>query len=281
MRILPAIMILIGTFSFSHTQSELNIINDFQSMTTQGWKVGSPSPLPPSVVIGGGPEGVGDHFLRTRSNGTGGAGGRWIIFTNHSDWRGDWTAANIEYIRMGIKTHNEPIHLRIAVEGDGGRFCTRQAVMVADTNWQEISLSVLPDSMESVGGNDLMATLSSVHTVRILSNEIPEWKGEVISRVVDIDNISTGAIQTNNRQFNSQPALHIFPNPAHDRIYLDFRMARAGDNPIYIFNTMGQVIYHQANHLQLNQLDISSWTNGRYFVQVGEQHSSFIKVNFE
>jgi len=75
--------------------------DDFQSGTTEDWISGVSNPFPPTTVPDGGPAGAGDTYLRMRSNGTAGAGGRLVVF-NPAQWAGDYTSAGIASITMDV-----------------------------------------------------------------------------------------------------------------------------------------------------------------------------------
>jgi len=73
----------------------------FEDGTTQGWGVGAPYPIPPENVGTGGPAGSGDNFLLLTSSGTGGPGGKMVIF-NESQWTGDYIAAGVTGVRLDV-----------------------------------------------------------------------------------------------------------------------------------------------------------------------------------
>ncbi len=65
-------------------------------------------------------------------------------------------------------------------------------------------------------------------------------------------------------------AFSVFPNPAHDKIYIDFH-ANAQSCSIYIVNTLGQEVYREKEnkpHAGIKSIDISNFKNGIYFVKV-------------
>ena len=76
--------------------------DDFQDGTTQGWTTGGANPNPPTWVSDGGPEGVGDGFLRVEGNGSSGAGGNLVAF-NSAQWTGDYLAAGVTAIRADLR----------------------------------------------------------------------------------------------------------------------------------------------------------------------------------
>ncbi|MFN3166724.1 MAG: PEP-CTERM sorting domain-containing protein [Phycisphaeraceae bacterium] len=77
----------------------LGQVDDFQDGTTQGWVSGTSNPNPPINVTDAGPAGVGDHALQVTANGTGGAGGKLVVF-NELQWLGDYNAQGITAIRF-------------------------------------------------------------------------------------------------------------------------------------------------------------------------------------
>ncbi len=174
----------------------LGQVDDFQDGTLQGWASGGPNPNPPIVVADQGPDGAGDWALVATANGTGGAGGRLVIF-NSDQWTGDYLAAGV--IAVGLDLLNlgmNELTIRLTLRGPGfgDDFSTRQAAVVpaAPGSYQRVVLSVLPGDLEFVGfgDGDVLATLADVTEVRILHAVLPARIGDIVAGQVAIDNIT-------------------------------------------------------------------------------------------
>src|SRR5437899_7506628 len=72
-------------------------VDDFQDGTAAAWQQGGSSPNPPFNVSNGGPNGIGDAYLRTISTGGGGPGSKMIMF-NTAQWSGDYVSAGVTRI---------------------------------------------------------------------------------------------------------------------------------------------------------------------------------------
>jgi hypothetical protein len=65
-------------------------------------------------------------------------------------------------------------------------------------------------------------------------------------------------------------SISVFPNPAKDKIYIDFS-SDAKAYHIYIVNTLGQEVYSEKAYMQhsgVKTIDVSAFENGIYFVHV-------------
>lgn len=82
---------------------------------------------------------------------------------------------------------------------------------------------------------------------------------------------------------NSTPttrfSLRLFPNPALDRIHIDFGVPLASDQPGQIYNSKGQLLsnyfFYQGTAMQ--EIDISQLSPGAYFFRLGEKGQRFVK----
>ncbi len=77
-------------------------------------------------------------------------------------------------------------------------------------------------------------------------------------------------------------AINIYPNPAHDKLYIENKSSAAGDESVTIYNSIGQVMYVSINQSNTKDtIDISPLPPGPYHVlyRKGDQQKSatFIK----
>jgi hypothetical protein len=61
--------------------------------------------------------------------------------------------------------------------------------------------------------------------------------------------------------------LSIFPNPATDVIYISIKQNLYFNNPLKIFNQLGEMVYSSMLNDNLTSINVSNWANGLYFVQ--------------
>ncbi|WMJ72011.1 immunoglobulin domain-containing protein [Cytophagaceae bacterium ABcell3] len=97
----------------------------------------------------------------------------------------------------------------------------------------------------------------------VVNNDNGETRSDDIHvSVADITGLS---------RLNSQTELKVYPNPAHDRIHVAYKVA--GNRDIRIFNGLGTQVYFESTFEQTKLLDISSLPAGIYFLrlEVGEE----------
>src|SRR4051812_18954801 len=61
-------------------------VDDFEDGTLVNWHMGPNNPVPESNVASGGPAGANDNFMKLVSTGTGGAGGKMVVFNDAQQW---------------------------------------------------------------------------------------------------------------------------------------------------------------------------------------------------
>ncbi|MGD1861752.1 MAG: hypothetical protein ACFB0E_17505, partial [Leptolyngbyaceae cyanobacterium] len=170
-------------------------INDFESGTTSGWRIGNvvDHPNPPVNIASGGPAGAEDNFLQTQSNGGSGAGSRLAFFNQNPEWTGDYTIGGVTGITASvINQGSSDVVLRVAFDGAGGRFVTTAGVTVPpDSGWQDIAFDITAADLTAVGGTDVDATLSGVSQIRFINSPTPAYQGIAVAAQVGIDNIAT------------------------------------------------------------------------------------------
>ena len=190
-----------GERPLENVRVDLIRIDDFEvDADTQNWKKHPDpgNPVQPSQVPTGGPAGDGDGYMIVDSTGQGGAGGRLVV-RNESQWTGDFSA--IVAIEADVRNFgNTMLNLRIALRGNGGWFATNDTTMVplaAGSDWTRVMFTVDANSLQHVNGsNDLAATLASVDELRILSSDVPEFRGDMIPAALGLDNIAASLRST-------------------------------------------------------------------------------------
>lgn len=175
----------------------LGQMDDFEDGSRQDWMVGRPGTQPSNIATGG-PAGVDDNFLQYNSTGTGGPNSRLIIY-NEAQWSGDYLAAGVSEITMDVFNLStfQPLNLRLALGNDfnansGSWFVSTDSIDIAPgVGWTSVTFSLAASDLTSVQGvGNYQDVLSSVVVLRILSNSVPETKGETINAMLSVDNIT-------------------------------------------------------------------------------------------
>lgn len=258
-------------------QIEPGHTDDFQNLNVSGWAEGGVSPNPPGIVPNGGPDGDGDAFLRNSSSGVLGAGGKWVMFNQSSNWTGDYLSTGITKISMHVRNSgSQNVHLRLAYTGASGVISSDSAItIIPGAPWQSIEFVIDPQAFVALnGGADATLILSSVTEFRILSSPTPSNVGEDIAATVDIDNIHAEGISAIN-DFNVSE-WSAFPNPSTDIVQLsheDFHEALS----VTLINVLGEVLIKQTL-LPPYLIDVSGKHTGIYFLVVNGVEIIPIKI---
>jgi hypothetical protein len=110
-------------------------IDNFVS-SSESWQVGGAG-IQPVRVASAGPDGqIG--YLSHFSDGSS-ANGKWLMWTEHSDWTGNYTSAGITEISLEAKVSSGtgPVNLRVAFDGPGGWFYYSTPTP-SDVNWNAL-----------------------------------------------------------------------------------------------------------------------------------------------
>jgi hypothetical protein len=167
----------------------------FENGTPQGWIAGFFDPHPPVNVATGGPQGVGDHYLKVTSSGGLGAGSKLVTFST-TQWTGNYTTAGIVAIGMDLNNlGNTGLVIRLAINGPGGEIASLNGVSLPPGGgWNSVKFSVTAaDFAKTLSTGNIAATLAGVTELRILHCTTPQYEGTVIAAVLGIDNIKAMA----------------------------------------------------------------------------------------
>jgi len=255
-------------------------IDNFEDATTQGWAEGGISPNPPTNISSGGPAGANDNYLRNDSSGIIGAGGKMVMF-NISRWSGNYTAQSIIALRMHVRVTTNNLHLRVAMNGAGGGFGSKNAVTVnAGSGWTQIVLPIAASDLQSVSGNgalagfDVAATLSSCTELRLLSNSVANWDGEIIAARLEVDNIE--ALTTLGLNEITSHDFKIAPNPV--KTILELKTNNTDKiSELVIFDILGKKVYTKEINNLIETIDVSHLKQGIYLLKVSNGNSSQTK----
>jgi hypothetical protein len=191
----PSAIVLWLLIASQATAVTYDQVDDFQdpSDAHSGWRGGGGGSAIPSRVANGGPDGVGDAYLRLATR-------RYHLATKNTDqWSGNYLAAGIDAIEMDLK-HIRPgtdiVEVRIMILGPGGVFASANLTdPISTVEWQRYRFSLrAADLVHVTGGTgNLMDTLTEVRKL-LIRHDFPEPKapGEHpphITASLGIDNI--------------------------------------------------------------------------------------------
>ena len=190
-------MIALGLLQAHQAQAlPIGIPDTFETETTEGWFAGGGPfgqfpPVPPTVVLDGGPAGAGDAFLQVTSNGTAGPGGR-LVAMNLSQWAGDYTT--IAGIQMDVRNLGQTdLTLRLYLENPIPGPPTDDAVsqgiaLPTGGNWQTVFFPLDAASLTLLNG-DLNNLLPAVTVLRLIHSPGAGFPPPQIAAVIGVDNI--------------------------------------------------------------------------------------------
>ncbi|MEO0586389.1 MAG: PEP-CTERM sorting domain-containing protein [Planctomycetota bacterium] len=166
----------------------------------EGWRVGNAGVAPSfenDTSFNGQP-----GFLRHFSDG-GGPNGKWLMWSEESDWTGDYLSANVSGISMWLDGRTGPdTTVWIGFDGPGGWFFTPGQTLVTADDWARFDFDIAPGSLihsEASGGTGVAAdTLAAVERFEIFAGPGPvsyASRGDLLragtsENVIWVDNIA-------------------------------------------------------------------------------------------
>lgn len=217
--------------------------DDFEGGTTQAWRHGGPSPVPPTNVASGGPQGAGDAYLRVVALGSVSPGGRLVAF-NTQQWTGDYIGAGIDVIRADVKNPDgSALPLRVGFESTTTRYVSTDPFLIpGDGAWHEVLFDLT--QMSNVGGGaTLEEVLADVRTARLISAaDAPAWQGDPVAAEFGIDNIEAQAAAVDVGPHAPGPAIVLAsrPNPFSGTPMLELSLPSASRVTLDIFDIAGR-----------------------------------------
>jgi hypothetical protein len=163
----------------------------FATGGTQGWRVGSAHPFPPSVIATGGPGGTGDRYLQQRANGGSGPASHFAV-ENRTQWSGNYIAAGVTGITMDVANFGTTdLALRLMFDTFSGlrAWSSVPLVVPAGSGWQSLYFPITADDL-TVQGGSVGTSMSNVISMRIFHSTASSFPGEAIVTTVGIDNVT-------------------------------------------------------------------------------------------
>lgn len=177
-------------------------VNNFQDGTTDGWFAGGLGPpgqmppVPPHVVLTGGPGGAGDVFLQITGSGAPNApGNRVVAIGPPQQWAGNYNALLPVSVAMDLRNLGQnALTIRLLFEDpmnappvDEG-VTTLGIPLAVGGPWQHAVFPITPAGMTMLSGN-ANTLLGNVTLLRIISANLP-GDADTIAGVLGVDNIT-------------------------------------------------------------------------------------------
>ena len=169
--------------------------DDFQEGTTENWIQHPVDPnFQPLHIPNGGPNGVGDGFMRLNSTGIGREASR-LVARNESQWTGDFTG--LEAIEADVTNLGSSLlTLRIAIQGPNSDWWASSTdadhEIPVGADWDTIRFSLDPDDFVLIAGgpnDNINDALANVVETRLVNSVLPEFRGDTIAAALGVDNI--------------------------------------------------------------------------------------------
>ena len=265
-----------GLADLGEPKISLNLIDDFEGITTENWTKGDNSVVANQNILTDGPDGADDNFLRVESNGGNGADSKLVTF-NNAQWQGDYNASGVNYISMDVRNSGSSIIiLRLAFEGFSSSrrwSSTNPIAVIPGQGWQKIVFPIDENALTNIttSGLGYNSTFDNVKGFRILHNDTPSWDGDPIEAILDIDNIQARDETLSSVTIEAPaPQIKVYPNPSADFIQIN-GITQAFEYTI--IDITGKVVIIGQSKNQ-TPIDISSLSKGTYFINI-ESYSSF------
>ena len=176
-------------------------IDTFQSGTTENWVAGGgpfaqTPPVPPHVVLSGGPGGVNDAFLMLTSQGGNGPGSRLTAFNIFGQWADNYLTNGVAAIAMDLKNFG-PTALTIRLEFEnpfaGGDEAITNAGIVLNpgTDWVHALFPIGLGDLTAIEGS-VAGALGNTSVLRII-HATGLTDAEPIAGLLGVDNIAARA----------------------------------------------------------------------------------------
>ncbi len=196
--------------------------------------------------------------------------------TNGDSWSGFSVEAAKELISNEVMAQRDSLDFH--VEGDCFWQLTQDkddsltyfVLLMGNSELTPIERSVQLKAGENIKGNwnvfDQLGNTpnETIGTISTLSSNvtltIPAGTPRILRIVHDS---STGIFKPQKRSFK------IYPNPAYDKINIEFDKHTFSETPIAIYNGIGKLVKHQIIQNSKHEINVNDWTPGMYYVCFG------------
>jgi len=270
-----------GLVSLDLPKISLNLEDDFEGFTAENWTKDDASTISNQNIASDGPSGMDDNFLRVLSNGNTGSDARLATF-NNAQWEGDYVDAGVTYISMDVRNSGTNIIiLRLAFENDNWTndprwSSTNPIAVVPGQGWKTIIFPIDEQSLTKLGHtNSYNGTFSAITELRIIHNDVPDWEGDSIDAILDIDNIQARDQELSIVDIqNPTQKIKVFPNPASHFIQVEGVLEQS---EYTVFDINGKIVLQGQTNMQ-NSINIQKLVNGTYFLNIASYNTfKFVK----
>ena len=138
---IPALIlaVTVSTIPLASAVVSMTSVDDFFA-SSESWQIGGAG-IQPVRVASAGPDGL-TGYLSHLSDGSS-ANGKWLMWTSHADWTGNYLSAGINGISLwtNVSSGTSPVSLRVAFDGAGGWFYSSALSIGSGWNAQLFSLN--------------------------------------------------------------------------------------------------------------------------------------------
>ncbi len=131
--------VTVSTIPLASAVVSMTSVDDFFA-SSESWQIGGAG-IQPVRVASAGPDGL-TGYLSHLSDGSS-ANGKWLMWTSHADWTGNYLSAGITGISLwtNVSSGTSPVSLRVAFDGAGGWFYSSALSIGSGWNAQLFSLN--------------------------------------------------------------------------------------------------------------------------------------------
>ena len=189
-----------------------NLINNFESGTTHGWKFGGGAKNKPEIQPKVVQDVTGNNYLQVTSTGgpDGGRGpGSRMTFINETEWRGNYNTANVGSIKAKMKNMgNESLYMRVGFTtrtNEEWHFAASASYLElpADDQWYDLSFAISETDISPFFGSseeccftawDLDEVIGGVNQLKFHNGkDALFWGGDRVSSVLGVDDITVSS----------------------------------------------------------------------------------------
>ena len=171
-------------------------IDTFEGNSTENWQVGDAggTGYSPQLLVSGGPRGVGDGFLRVRSNGSpfGGPYSRLAVF-NDTQWTGSWNGGfgGIRVDVANLGTNHVTLRL-VLMDAQNNTHVSKVPIeLPAGSGWKSEIWILDAGAFRSSNGSNLNDARANIIEMRFVHhlNDTGGRAGQIIEADIGVDNI--------------------------------------------------------------------------------------------
>lgn len=252
--------IYIFIFSISISYAQSGGYTFFETGTLEEWTNSNGSITNLSIEERGSNE---ELYLRKSCDGTNTVNGEMAI-KNPLYFQDNYMDGGAGQISMDVKNDNSfDLYLRLGfTDYDGSKIVfTNPIVIPPDTGWHLVTFDPYPQSFTLIEGpNSITEVLFQTYEMWLIHSEEPSFIGDYVNGHLEIDNVGTLYLGTEDFQNES---VNIYPIPSKGIVYVETNHSKI--DRIEIYDSLGRK--QNMEFSTLNEIDLSSFSNGIYFLR--------------